>query len=134
VEPENGFAAMGTALSKQGSTLAPLGNPDDPADWTEKHKVKAALAMFDAYDKNNDDTLDQAELRALFRDFAQELKLFFHVAGNISPSTAGIDQMVEALRRTVIPQSGPTLTFLEFLPLFMAFTDELISQAAQHAG
>ena len=33
-------------------------------------EVKAALAMFDAYDKNNDDVLDAEGLHLLFRDFA----------------------------------------------------------------
>jgi hypothetical protein len=121
------------SLNKSGSLLAQCGLPEDPQDWHEKHRVKAALAMFDAYDKNNDDELDKAELRALFRDFASELKLFYHVGENISPSKEGIDAMVETLRvRT--GATGATLTFLQFLPLFLNFTDELITQAAHHSA
>ena len=63
--------------------------------------MKAALAMFDEYDKNNDDELDKDELRVLFRDFAAELTRFYLVGENISPSKEGIDAMarLEASRR-----------------------------------
>merc|ERR1711964_79641 len=100
-----------------GSVLGNSGLPEDPQDWNEKHKVKAALAMFDAYDKNGDDQLDSDELKLLFRDFASEMKLHYSVGSELTPSYEGIDAMVNTLHN---PNKGP-LTFLEFLPIFMQF-------------
>merc|ERR1719321_799445 len=126
---ECGGNAMGQGLSTTGSALGHAGLPPDPADWADKHKVKAALAMFDAYDKNNDDVLDSEELHLLFRDFACELKLFYDVHDDLAPSPAGIDMLVNQLRP---PDAGATLSFLQFLPMFLTFTSELIAQAADH--
>merc|ERR1719353_2582910 len=109
----NEFSGHG---SFTGSTLATAGLPPDPADWTDKHKVKAALAMFDAYDKNNDDQLDNNELALLFRDYACEIKLFYSVHDDLTPSPQGIDQWVASLRP---PDAGPALSFLQFLPMFL---------------
>ena len=121
-------------MRSTGGLLAQCGLPDDPKDWREKHRVKAALAMFDEYDKNNDDELDKDELRVLFRDFASELTRFYLVGENISPSKEGIDAMVETLRARTPGAGGATLSFLQFLPLFLNFTDQLITQAAHHAS
>merc|ERR1719253_2144690 len=117
-----------TKLFDLGSALKAQNLPEDPLQWQHKHKVKCAIAMFDVYDKNDDDKLESAELTLLFKDFAYELKLFYNVPDELTPANDGIKYAVEDMFRRYDVNGDGYLTYHEYEPMFLKFCDDLLSQ------
>lgn len=110
---------MGGVLSCK--SIHKKGLPKNPRKWNDDDIEKAAGAMFDDFDTNNDAVISVSELEEFFKIMNQDLSDF-----DIDTSGMDHEQAMLELMNTYKIHNDDVLEFDEFLPLFKQMLKNVI--------